>query len=86
MAYIALDLVILFSFSDRMCMTDFTVYIVLGIDYSYSIMWCVYEISISGSIIPLLAGSLLLAHDGVCVIENLGSLKKDVREILKKGM
>ena len=49
MAYIALDLVILFSFSDRMCMTDFTVYmIVLGIDYSYSIMWCVYEISISG--------------------------------------
>ena len=34
--------------------------------------------------IPLLAGSLLLAHDRVCVIENLSSLKKDVREILEK--
>ena len=36
--------------------------------------------------IPLLAGSLLLAHDGVCVIENLSSLKKDVRKIPNKGM
>ena len=62
-----------------MCMTDFT--IVLGIDHSYSIMWCVYKIGALHTI-----GSLLLAHDGVCVIENLGSLKKDVREILKKGM
>ena len=70
--------IVILSFSDRMCMTDFT--IVLGIDYGYSIMWCVYEIG------ALLAGSLLLAHDGVCVIENLGSLKKDVRETLKKGM
>ena len=34
--------------------------------------------------IPLLAGSLSLAHDRMCVIENLNSIKKDVREILKK--
>ena len=37
------------SFSDRMCMTDFT--IVLGIDYSYSITWCVYEIGALHTII-----------------------------------
>ena len=62
-----------------MCMTDFT--IVLGIDYSYSIMWCVYEI---GALHTIISWKPLLAHDRVCVIENLSSIKKDVREILKK--
>ena len=41
--------IVILSFSDRMCMTDFT--IVLGIDYSYSIMWCVYEIGALHTII-----------------------------------
>ena len=41
--------IVILSFSDRMCMTDFA--IVLGVDYSYSIMWCVYKIGALHTII-----------------------------------
>jgi hypothetical protein len=33
----------------------------------------------------MLGGSLLLADGGVCIIDNLSSLKKDTRETLQKG-